>query len=191
MAPRRLPETAHRDAEYVARIRREDVGGLEALMRAYAEELTNLALLTVHRMDLAQDAVQNVFIALWERRSELAIEGSVPAYLYRAVRNQAVTLLRHERAEQHAYEVVEHAYVVGEIVSWNEGETRIEADELDAEVQRVLDTLQPQVREIFLMHRLQGMSYAEIASVLGISVVTVRSQMSRAVTRIGRAVEGR
>jgi RNA polymerase sigma-70 factor (ECF subfamily) len=184
----RSQDVAQRDAELITCIRRDDAAALGILMRCYAEELTGLAMLTVHRMDLAQDAVQNVFVMTWERRRELNITGSVAAYLYRAVRNQAISILRHERAEHRAYDTLEQAYIVGDVVSWNDGEIHVQADEFDAAVRSALDGLQPQVREVFLMHRLQGMSYAEIAATLEVSVVTVRSQMSRAIKRIAEAL---
>jgi RNA polymerase sigma-70 factor (ECF subfamily) len=188
MTHNRSPEREKRDVKLIARMRRGDAAALGALMRDYVDELTSFVLIIVHSMDLAQDAVQNVFIALWDRRATLDITGKVDAYLYRAVRNQALNILRHEKAEHDASDEFSRVYSVGGAVSWNDGETRIAIEEFDAVVQGALDSLQPQVREIYLMHELRGMSNEEIANALEISVLTVRSQMSRALRKIADAL---
>lgn len=175
-------------AKLVARVREGDDRALGLLMQWYAEELTTFALIIVHRIDLAQDAVQNVFIALWNRRTTLDLTGRVDSYLYRAVRNQAITLLRHEKTTQKVSDELQQAYRVGELVAWNEGEASLEADEFDTAVRRALASLQPQAREIFLMRRLQGLNYEEIAAALEISVLTARSQMSRALRKVAETL---
>lgn len=184
MGPRGPDDLAEGDSELIARLRQNDASALGALMQAYAERLTHIAYLTVRRRDLAEDVVQSVFVSLWHRRAELEITGSVFAYLGRAVRNQAVSVVRHEQAEQRARDTVEDVYTIVPRVTWNDGAAELESRELDRRVRETIDTLQPQVREIFLLRRLHGMAYPDIATLLGISVVTVRSQMSRAIRRL-------
>ena len=107
------------------------------------------------------------------------------------MRNQAVTIRRHENVEHQARPIASSKPIW--LATWsrgNEGDVRIEANELDVVVQQALDSLQPQVREIFLMHRLQGMRYDEIAAALEISVLTVRSQMSRGAMHVTPSLRG-
>jgi len=184
MGPHGPDAFAERDAELIARLRQDDVRALGVLMQTYAERLTQIARLVVRRTDLAQDVVQNVFVSLWHRRAELEISGSVFVYLGRAVRNQAISTIRHEQAQQRAHDAVEAMYAIGPRVAWNEGAAALEVREIDQRIRHAIDTLQPQVREIFLLRRLHGMAYPDIAALLGVSVLTVRSQMSRAIRRL-------
>ena len=55
------PDVVLRDAELIARIRRDDAAALGELMQCYAEELTTFALLIVYSIDLAQEAVQKMY----------------------------------------------------------------------------------------------------------------------------------
>jgi len=177
--------TAH-DTELIRRIGRGDESALEALMLAYAEWLVNVAAPIVASEDLAQDVVQDVFVRLWEIRTQLQIQGSVAGYLYRAVCNRARDVSVHERSQQTLGMRAQQA--LGALDS-----QPVSADAMslgDPEFARVLDTalgtLQPRVRDIFLM-RVQGdMSYAEIAEALGIGIPTVRVQMSKATTALTR-----
>ncbi len=177
-----------RDRKLIAGLRNDDTTALSMLIDLYAAKLRDVAFLVVRRTDLAEDVVQSTFVSVWERRAELTITGSVAGYLYRTARNLALKLMRHERAEQRALEVVEREYVLRPATATNDGAIRLDAQALEVVVHSTLDGLQPQVREIFLMRRLHGMSYEEIAAVLELSILTVRSQMSRAMRRLADAL---
>jgi RNA polymerase sigma factor (sigma-70 family) len=62
------------------------------------------------------------------------------------------------------------------------------ADECLLKMRATLDALGRSTREIFFMHRLDGMSYAQIAKVMGLSVSTVEKRIANAVTTLARAM---
>jgi RNA polymerase sigma-70 factor (ECF subfamily) len=178
-----------RDAALWSHIQASDPTALRAIIEQYTTELRSFAMLVVRQEDMAQEVVQDVFVRLWERRTTLSIQGSLIAYLYRMTRNRALDMLKHERATQRLRTTIEREYVIsGTPTALNEGTSNLLNEELRRALDQILRELQPQLREIFLMVRLHGMGYAEVADMLGISVVTVRSQMSRAVRRIGEAL---
>ena len=72
-----------------------------------------------------------------------------------------------------------------------EQEWRIEAEELRRVYRRALLAMPRRTRRIFLMHRLKGMSYREIASELGVGEKGVEYHMMRALARCRRAVAAR
>jgi RNA polymerase sigma-70 factor (ECF subfamily) len=182
------------DVSLIARLRSGDAKALGLLMDRYAVALHRFVRRIVWRDDLADDVVQDVFVSTWERREELVITTSVRGYLYRAARNLALNVVRHEKVEARAQALLtgdmdaNGAHGAGSYVQ-NEGEVALAAKDLDAVVRRALDMLQPQLREVFLLRRMHGLSYDEIATAMGIKVVTVRSQMSRAVRALAQAVE--
>ena len=191
---RSLPLHSSDDGSLVARLRSDDARALGLLMDRYAAALHRFVRQIVRRDDLADDVVQDVFVSTWERRKELVITTSVRSYLYRAAKNQALNAIRHESAEARARsslitDVDADGVPVAGGYAQNQGEEAVAAKELDAIVRRALELLQPQLREVFLLRRTHGLSYAEIAAALGLQVVTVRSQMSRAVRALAEAVE--
>ncbi len=185
--PSNTPQSqASRDAQLVRRICDGDGSALSTLLRAYFAWLVDVATSIVTSSDLAQDVVQDVFLRLWDIRSSLEIRGSVAAYLYKAVRNKALDVLAHERAQHDLQQRVHASYAGIEPAVSNEGESNLLHSELEAALGAALQTLQPRMREIFLMRVDAGMSYAEIATVLGIGVPTVHVQMSRATKSLVR-----
>lgn len=124
----------------------------------------------------AEEVVQQVFFKLWERAGQLNISGSVVAYLYRAVHNQSLNILKHEKVRnQHRMHVV-HA-------SKHETES-LRADgnakELEERIRIALAELPEQCRTIFQLSRFEELRYREIAEKLDISVKTVENQMGKA-----------
>jgi RNA polymerase sigma-70 factor (ECF subfamily) len=171
-------------------VQQSDPSALGAFVDVYATELRDLALFTVRSTDAAEDVVQEVFVRLWERRHSIAITGSVIAYLYRMTQNAALNVLRHERASERAHLAARHEYEIHTPAARNTGPWAVRDEELAVALERALSTLQPQVRTVFLMTSVQGMSYAEVAAALGIARTTVRSQMSRAIRQLAPLLRG-
>jgi len=179
-SPRRVDE----DNTLLQRLRSGDAQALEALFKAYGRWLLDVANATVGSADLAQDIVQDVFIWLWRTRDRISVRGNIAPYLYRAVRNRALNVHAHERAE----------HTVRDRLAWERGgsepgsepggiafqTSEAAAQEFEQTVQHALAELSPKLREVFLLRVDQGWSNAEIAEALGIAVGSVRQQMYRA-----------
>jgi RNA polymerase sigma-70 factor (ECF subfamily) len=170
--PLRLP---YRGPEWVERIRSGDEAAFEALFRAFAPGLCVLVTRYVKSGAVAEELVQELFLDLWRRRSELVVETALSGYLYTAARHRALNHLKRENR----------------LTRWctDEGQHREEADPtapdesalLDAlELQDAIQHLPARCRLIFTLNRHQDMTYVEIAKSLGLSIKTVETQMGRA-----------
>ncbi len=172
--PHALPAS---DAELVRRIRAGDERALEVVFRAHYAGMASFVQRFVRSSDLAEELVQDVFLKLWAKREQLAEIETFRTYLFRAARNTALNYLRRVKLER----------------KWREEQgvdddppTSFAADEETAEqevavaVQVAINRLPPRCREIFLLSRDGGLTYAEIARSLEISVKTVETQMGRA-----------
>jgi len=168
------------DRAFIAQLAQSDTRALAALVERYDTRLRDFAYLTVRDPMLAAEAAQDVFVSLWERRDRLVIPGRVGDYLYRAVRNRALDLVRHEEAQGRLRDRLGRQFVVEVPPSGEAADAALATQEFSAAVHAAIESLTPRVREVFLMHRVQGMSHAEIAEVLGLSLATVKSQVSRA-----------
>lgn len=179
-SPHRLP---HHGPEWVERIRSGNEAAFEALFRALAPGLCVLAARYVGSSQVAEEIVQDLFLQLWTRRTELAVEHSLTAYLFTAVRNRALNQVRRDRLTTHLNleKWSEESRTSGVHVDPIDTSSPAESELLDAlELQDAIDRLPARCRLIFTLNRQQDMTYAEIAKSLGLSIKTVETQMGRA-----------
>ena len=111
---------------------------------------------------------------VWRRRETLEIAESWRSYLFRAARNRALNELRHAKVALNA-----EPFVRGPESAEPSSPAELDAQELDREFRRVMQSLPDVEREVFEMSRRDGLKYSEIAGVLGISVKTVEARMGR------------
>jgi RNA polymerase sigma-70 factor (ECF subfamily) len=124
--------------------------------------------------EAAEDAVQETFCRLWERRRTWRVEGSVGGLLFRLARNIAISEHRHLQAEERA------ASIAGEALPTHHDAPELPDAELRAVLEDAIATLPPRRREVFLLRVVHELSYKEIAAVMGTSPQTVANQLSHA-----------
>jgi RNA polymerase sigma-70 factor (ECF subfamily) len=180
-----------RDIAWLARIAEGDMLAFRALFDEYAPTLIRLASGYVRSADMAHDVVQEVFIAIWERRATLSTLDHPAGYLARATRNRAWKALRSAaRAERWTIAAAQEQELLYPVVS-NLGDQSLETEEFLVELRRALAALPPRQREVFLLHREQGLDYATIAAALGVTIPSVHNVMSRAIARLRDALSDR
>jgi RNA polymerase sigma-70 factor (ECF subfamily) len=177
-----LEHTA-RDALLVARIASGDESALSTLVTLYGQPLRDFAYLTVRDLDLAADVIQEVFVSLWRRRETLSIQGTVADYLYRATRNRALTMLKHEGAHVRLRDRLGYQCIIDPAAA-DPADAPLATKEFADAIDAALASLTPRVREAFLLRQVHGMSYAQIAAVLEVTIPTAQSQVSRALRQI-------
>jgi RNA polymerase sigma-70 factor (ECF subfamily) len=182
-----LPRTPVRhDEEWAESIRSGDAEAFESLFHAYHAPLCAFAYRYLGVRDLAEDMVQEVFLFVWERRESLAVRTSIRSYLFTAVRNAALSHLRHERVVRRREADTRDRFALS--VSDADAEASM-ADTLTA-VRHAIDRLPERCRLVFTLHREQGLTYSEIAEVLHISAKTVEVQMGRALKSLRKSLNG-
>ena len=158
----------------LARIRQGDRDAFEQFFRGWYPRLADYAVRIVENRDAAEDAVQDVLIALWQRREKLPEASALVGYLFRSVRNRSLNQLRQRRTRNKWLATVDPEPTLAA-----EAETGIEDQELDRAYRAALAEVSPRGREVFLLSRDHGLSYPQIAETLGISVKTVETLMGR------------
>lgn len=128
--------------------------------------------------DIAEDVVEEVFVKIWQKSEEGLELKNIDRYLYQCVRNECLSWLR-SRNE-----------VVGLVEIEEINEEIIDTSERDACLWRAIDALPEKCRKVFLLSKGEGKSNAEIADLLGISVKTVKNQMTKAFSRLRNALGG-
>lgn len=165
------------DSELVRRLRAGDEHALEELFRAYYAGMCAFVRRFVYAPDIAEELVQDVFFKLWSKREALSEIDALRTYLFRAARNTALNHLRRKKLEN-AWEEQEAAR--GEPMTTVATDDDASTDDVARAVNGAIGKLPTRCREIFVMSREGGMTYAEIAHALGISIKTVETQMGRA-----------
>ena len=132
------------------------------------------ALRIVGEVSDAEDIVQAAFMAAWQKVGEGAEIDNLKAYMYGSVRNAALSHMdRKGRRREVPLELC------GEVT-----EEDIDTSERDAALWRAIDSLPERCRRAFLMSKRDGMSHAEIAAEMGVTVKTVENQIAKAFSRL-------
>jgi RNA polymerase sigma-70 factor (ECF subfamily) len=152
--------------------------GFEALFREHYAPLCSFVLRYVGTRAVAEELVQDVFAALWEKRSQLRLR-SVKAYLFGAARNRALNHLAHQGVvvEWERRAALESGD--GEADTAEDAHLRLEAEELSDALAAAVASLPERCRQTMVLRYQQRMSYAEIAEALGISAKGVENQLNR------------
>ncbi|MFW5699279.1 MAG: RNA polymerase sigma-70 factor [Bacteroidota bacterium] len=148
----------------------------ETMFRKYYERLCNYANTFLDDIDEAEETVQKTFLMIWEKRTGIAIHTSLKSYLYRAVHNNCLNLLKHIKVKH------EHRREVGH--TGNKGHDEVTEGiigvELEQQIQKVIANMPEKCAMVFKMSRFENLTYAEIAGQLNISYKTVDNHMVRA-----------
>lgn len=162
-----------------------DKTAYKLLFDQYFERMVLFAEYFVLDRSDAEDVVQELFLALWDRREIPVINISLRSYLFTQVRNRCLNRLKHLKVVDRYNEWLREAQAYAEIPD-------VEIDEqLVARVNAAIDELPTQARAIFRRCVIDGRKYREVAEEMGISINTVNTQMKRSYkflrTRLGIA----
>ena len=126
-----------------------------------------------------EDIVQECFIAVWHNGKHELDEKEFLAYMVRAVKNNCISFLRKQNINMVSLDDNQSPIASSEIIDEENG--NVSADE---KLNKILSVLPPKCKEIFLLSKLHGLKYQEIATKQDISVKTVENQMGKALKLI-------
>lgn len=149
---------------------------LEKLFREYFRPLTYFALQYVKNQAEAEDIVQDLFIALYEKKDSVHIHLSEFNYLYTSVRNRCLKYLEHQNVKERRDAVIQEKLDSAPADPLE----LIAVIEFEHKYVRVLECLSPKCREVFEMSRMDGKKNQEIAVELNLSKRTVETHISQA-----------
>ncbi|MGB3849969.1 MAG: RNA polymerase sigma-70 factor [Tunicatimonas sp.] len=153
---------------------------LQQLFDRHYVALCRVALRLVHRSEVAEEIVQDVFVYLWEKRGDWQITTSVGAYLARAVRNRC---LNHLKSRAARYDWSEEIQDYQHPVDTGPDDT-LQVAELTAALERILPQLPEKCGLVFSLIRYEERSYQEVADQLGVSVKAIEYHMGKALRLI-------
>lgn len=171
--------TPMRDKRWVRMVREDgDRSAFEKIFREYYKQLHGFAYTYVKNREQAEDIVQTIFFRIWANKEDWDPPGKVKHYLFTAVRNEALNVIRQIQVEADAGEEI--ADVVRDLNNRSYPEDDPDLEIIKDAIRKEIDRLPPRCQEIYLLNRRSGLTYTEIADYLGISINTVGTQMGRA-----------
>jgi RNA polymerase sigma-70 factor, ECF subfamily len=184
-----LPEA--RDRELVQRIGRGDEDAFRGLFGRYAPSAMALARRVARQPFLAEEIVQEAFLAVWRNPSGYDQQrGSVRAWLMGMVHHRAVDAVRREESQRRR---VEESMVSDPVVSADPADDVADQIDLPEErkaVREALDALPNEQRQVIELMYFGGLSQSAISDQLGLPLGTVKSRTLLGMRRLRGAVGG-
>lgn len=152
--------------------------GFKALFEKYYKPLCLFASRLTGDLQAAEDIVQSVFVTCWEKDALANIQSSLSSYLHISVRNRYLnkikTYKREKLAESQQLEAALQPVLMAAIPDF----------ELIDATEKAIKKLPDRCREVFEAVVFEKLSYMEAANKLGVSVNTIKTQLSRALAKL-------
>lgn len=141
----------------------------------YRNIVYNTAFKFLKSEQAAEEIVQDIFLKLWMKRSELPSVQNFNGFLFTMARNAILDKLRKTANEKIAQQVLSKQQSFT-----NNTDHRVQDNQYQQILEEAIDQLSPQQKQVFRLAKMEGYSYKEIAEELGISVLTVKVHMNKA-----------
>ncbi|MDC6362499.1 MULTISPECIES: RNA polymerase sigma factor [Flavobacteriaceae] len=131
----------------------------------------------------ANDAVQEAFVKLWENCAKVSPE-KAKSYVYTVANNLYLNVIKAEKVR------LKYANSVNEQSSYLSPEFLMEEKQYKEKLENALNALPENQRTTFLLNRIDGKKYAEIAEMEGVSVKAIEKRMHLALKSLREQIDG-
>jgi RNA polymerase sigma-70 factor, ECF subfamily len=184
------------DAEAMLRVKAGDDAAFEYLVSKFRRPMLSFMYRNAHNTAVAEELAQEVFLRVYRSRQTYNAEAKFSTWLYRIATNLAVNHARdtkHERPEL-SVNLDEPDSETGTTIDLPDGSPSAEQMLLRRErlaaIRQHVQNLPERQRMAVLMHKYQGMDYAQIADVLKLSESAVKSLLFRAYETLRGKLKG-
>jgi RNA polymerase sigma-70 factor (ECF subfamily) len=167
-------DMAQNDTVLAGKIKKGNKQSFRKLYNRYHKRLYYLAKQYLKDEDLAKDAVQDVFLKLWDKREGLDLSASIEGFLFTMLKNHLLNMIRDEKNRKKIIEEVKRTAQNREVR--NSTEEEIIYNEYRNLIDEAVVRLSPAKRNVFEMRSFEGLSNAEVADKKGVSEHTVKTQ---------------
>lgn len=168
--------------DLISKLQNSSHKAYEIIFKQHYAFLCAVAYEYVHDEYTSQNIVEDVMLALWEKREQITITKSIKAYLMKAVRNRAIDFIRTDQSFR-SVDITDKEYQNCFAPDEDVFEQLI-SQELEAQIRLIIDGLPEECRKVFILSRYEGKNYQEIANELGISVNTVKYHIKNALNTL-------
>lgn len=159
-----------------------ELSTFKELFAEYYAPINNFLFYKCGDSALSEDLTQDVFMKLWDKRDEVK-QDTVKSYLYTIANNMLLNKIRHEKvkmnfAEKHKTQQEEQS-----------PQYFLEEKEFKNKLESIIGEMPDKQREVFLMNRIEDLTYQEIADRLNLSVKAIEKRMHGALNHIRQRID--
>ncbi len=162
-----------------------DEVAFKELYYVHYKELYRFAITFLHKRELAEEVMQDVFTKIWINRKGLHNIQNLRVYLFKSVKNKCLDYLEKEKLLNH-FELDEVKTNIGHLSRTPE-DILVSAEILE-HINEILQTLPPKCKMIFQLVKEENLKYKEVAEILDISLKTVENQVGIALKKISHGI---
>lgn len=160
-------------ASLAARARDGDVGAFEQLYRRHAGRVHSVCLRIIADRGAAEECTQDAFVRAWDALRRFRGDSSFATWLTRIAINVALARLKLERRHLRLVQPGDAEFIESHAAPE-------EAPDADLDMEKLIASLPPAARAVFVLHTVEGYSHEEIAGLTGIAAGTCKAHVHRA-----------
>ncbi len=176
-------------ADIIQRARAGEVEAFRQIHEEYGRRILNFVYRMVDSREDAEDLTQNVFLRAFHELPRLQDAERFESWLYRIARNEVYQAFRKKRVGSGRYEAGGDEQPEFDLADRRPTpQDNILHEELGFRIRKVLNSLPPKLREVFVLAVIHEKSYAEISDIVGRSLLSVKTDIFRARTHARRSL---
>ncbi|MDR2285736.1 MAG: RNA polymerase sigma-70 factor [Sphingobacterium sp.] len=173
-----------KEKQWLERLQHGDRSAFELFYRQYRDHILSHLLFLLKSEDLAKDVAQDTFLTVWEKHYSVDPQKPFKSLLYTIATNKAYDLFRRASTNRRIYQQLKPLFKD----TSNQVEEYILQKEHAAQLHLFLERLPEQQRKIFILVKLEGYNYREVADMLHITPHTVNTHLKRAYIFLRREI---
>ncbi|WP_396186623.1 RNA polymerase sigma factor [Flavobacterium sp.] len=178
-----MDTTFIKDSDLIISLKEGDSKAYTFLVNKYHHKLCVYVFSLTKDNDLAEDIVQNVFMAIWNKKHKLKEDFVMKSYLYKSVYNEFIDQYRKEKSVLPLEK--KHFDALSSIV---EEEDENSLEKLIKLVKQEIENLPPKCKQTFLLSKQDGLTNIEIAEFLNVSIKSVEAHITKAFSILRKTV---
>jgi RNA polymerase sigma-70 factor (family 1) len=168
--------TAYSDGELLEFVAQENQHAFDELYSRYWKKVLTVAVHKLQDVPEAEGVVQDIFLSLWRRKSQLVITNSINNYLMASVKYRVIRVLDKRRQQRLFEEQSIHSIDILDDSTQN----YLNFSELSRKLEALVGNLPETCRLVYKLNKEEGMSYRDIALKMGLSEKAVDGHLVRA-----------
>ncbi|MBO9676061.1 MAG: sigma-70 family RNA polymerase sigma factor [Sphingobacteriaceae bacterium] len=173
------------EKELLTGLKAGDKVAFKQLYEVYSGRLASKLIYLLKSEELAQDVLQDVFLKIWINREMIDTELSFGAFLYKIATNLSKNVIRKNVYDQ----LMRHQ--IGQEEAYHPMEEGDDAEQAKAILDQAMDQLTDRQREVYTLHKLEGLSYQEISEKLNISLSAINHHIQKANKQLKAVLKSR
>ncbi len=175
------------EARLVSRLKAGDRAAFAELVERHSPQVYHLALRMMQEPSEAEEILQETFVQAAKHIGSFRGDARLGTWLHRIATNQALMALRRRRPASVSLDIDEegNAGTLAQLADWSQlPESELLDREARAQMERAIRALPDSLRAVFVLRDIEGLSTAEAAAALNLSVSAIKSRLLRARLRL-------